>query len=98
MTRVPIGFSGFGIALFRSQDSVLNVRTGCGTPKISIGITGISENFCRDEGIEEHYWGPSVTGQKLGHVVRFYLVHFCTVLFLSSSAQRSRYIGEREPD
>ena len=77
---------------------VLNVRTGCGTPKISIGITGISENFCRDEGIEEHYWGPSVTGQKLGHVVRFYLVHFCTVLFLSSSAQRSRYIGEREPD
>ena len=28
-------------------------------PKITIGIKGISENLCGDEGIEQPYWEPS---------------------------------------
>ena len=27
--------------------------------KTAVGITGLSENFVRDGGIEEPYWGPS---------------------------------------
>ena len=32
--------------------------TGCGMPKISIGITGLSENLDRDDGIEDPFVEP----------------------------------------
>ena len=32
--------------------------------KTAVGITGLSENFVRDSGIEEPYWGPSVQSWK----------------------------------
>ena len=41
------------------QDLGLKVCMGCRTPKITVGITGISENLGRQDGMEEHYWGPS---------------------------------------
>ena len=28
-------------------------------PGVTVGITGLRENFVRDGGIEEPYWGPS---------------------------------------
>ena len=32
---------------------------GCGMPKITIEITGLSTNLDRDDRIDENYWGPS---------------------------------------
>ena len=31
--------------------------------KTAVGITGVSENFVRDSGIKEPYWGPSLNLQ-----------------------------------
>ena len=36
-------------------------------PKITIGIKGISENLCGDEGTEQPYWEPS-------HITHCYLI------------------------
>jgi len=33
-------------------------------PIETVGITGLRENFSRDEGIEEPYWGPSKMGAQ----------------------------------
>ena len=65
----PIGFSGCGICLIsRPGFGILKqnwerfgieVCTGCGMPKIAIGITGLRENLVRFDGIEVPYWGPS---------------------------------------
>ena len=70
------GFRDSGFALFGGRDSGLKVRTGCGTPKITIGITRISENWGRDEGIEEHYW--PTTGDPQWQVQSF--VTWCGII------------------
>jgi len=70
--RVPNRF--FGIRDFRylkpgirdlkeksGRVSRLKVCTGGGMPKITLGITGLHEILGRDYGIEEPYWGPSVS-------------------------------------
>ena len=52
--KVPIGFSGFGIRLilrsafgilkaYWGRDSGLKEYTGCGMPKITLGITGLGK-------------------------------------------------------
>ena len=44
-----------GFPLFEVKDSGLVTLTGCGMPKITIGITGLSESLVRDDGIKESY-------------------------------------------
>ena len=46
------------------RDSGLKVCAGGGTPKITLGITGLHEILSRDYGIEGPYWGPSLYARR----------------------------------
>ena len=48
-------------------------------PIKTVGITGLKANFGRDGGIEERYWGPSLT-LYLGQAPMFHMV----ILLLSA--------------
>ena len=56
------------------RDSGLKVCAGGGTPKLTLGITGLHEILSRDYGIEEPYWRPShnnfITIYKLDEAAR----------------------------
>ena len=39
------------------RDSGLRIRSGCGMPIITVGITGLSENL---DQVDEIEWGPSL--------------------------------------
>ena len=45
-----LGGWGLGFKAKRGRDSGLKVCAGCGMPKITIGITGLSGNLNRDYG------------------------------------------------
>ena len=50
--------------------------TGIGIwAKTSVGITGLRENFVRDGGIEEPYWGPFI---KRGNIIIIFLFFYPT--------------------
>ena len=44
--------------------SGLKVCQGGGIPKTTLGITGLQEILGRDYGIEEPYWGPSISNRQ----------------------------------
>ena len=101
LVRVPSRFFGvrdfpslkLGIQDFKENSgarSRLKVCAGGGIPKITLGITGLHENSGRDDGIEEHYWGPSlVTSSALSawklavHLVSF-LIRSEQIIWCSS--------------
>lgn len=56
-------------------DSGLKVGTQCGISNIITGITGLSENLGRDNGIKEPHWWPCLMELRLAFCLSFRMRH-----------------------
>lgn len=65
---------GFRMAKWR-WDSGLKVGTQCGISNIITGITGLSENLGRDNGIKEPHWWPCLMELRLAFCLSFRMRH-----------------------